>query len=79
MRYGRDKAAAKALDVAEDGTEEGWLAGVGDPGITDPAVGPEMLWDVPCFGPCCLRSCSAFASAFSCVRTKWARFYRSIY
>ena len=43
MRYGRDRAAAKVLDVAEDEAEEGRFAVVGDAGVADIPIAPEML------------------------------------
>jgi len=61
VRYGRERAAAKVAEVedAEDGL--------------DGEVAPPTAVD-PCFGfwRC---NCRALASAFSCVRTKYARLY----
>lgn len=53
----RERAAAKALEV-----EDGGAAPLICVGETSPAL-------CEAFDPC-LRSCKAFASAFSCVRTK---------
>jgi hypothetical protein len=61
VREGSDKAAAQTLDEED----EGGLAG--SPGD----VGEVTAW--PFFG-FCRCSCKAFASAFSCVRTKYAKF-----
>jgi len=69
VRYGRERAAAKVFDVVEEEEGEGGSS-------VDPPPGPETLFDEPCLGACCRRNCRAFARAFSCVRTKWARFYR---
>jgi len=67
----RDRAVARALEVDADvegrsgrGTEDvDWEVGM-----------VETLWLGPCLG--CLRICNAFASAFSCVRTKVASCYQ---
>jgi hypothetical protein len=74
-RYGNERAAARVFDVVEEEAEDGWFVTVGD-GRIDPPTAPEMLFEEPCLGVCCRRSCRAFARAFSCVRTKWAKFCR---
>jgi hypothetical protein len=61
VREGRDRAAAQTLDEED----EGGLAG--PPGD----VGEVTAWPFFGFWRC---SCRAFASAFSCVRTKYAKF-----
>ena len=76
VRYGRESAAASVLDVVVEEADDGRFVVVGDAGITDPPTAPAILCDEPFLGSCCRFSCRAFASAFSCVRTKWARFCR---
>jgi len=61
---GSDKAAAHTLEVEVE--DEGGLAGP-----VDEEGEVALLW--PSLGDC-RCSCRAFASAFSCVRTKYARF-----
>lgn len=61
---GRDKAAAQTLEVDD---EEFVFVPVGEE--------TEALW--PCRGAC-RCSCKAFASAFSWVRTKYARFWDTV-
>lgn len=62
MRDGRDKAAAQTLEADEE--FEG-VAVVGEIG--------EVTGTWTFLGPC-RCNCRAFARAFSCVRTKYARF-----
>lgn len=66
VRYGRERAAARVLDVVEDEAEEGT---VGESGVGIPTA-PDILFEEPCLGACCRRNWRAFARAFSCVRTK---------
>ena len=73
LRYGRERAAARVLDVVVEDAEE-WFVVVGEPGVLGMPTAPDILFDCPCFGACCRRSCSALARAFSCVRTNCARF-----
>ncbi len=75
MRYGRESAAARVLEVEVD--EDGWLV-IGEPGTAGVPTAPDILELVEgaFLGVCCRRSWRALARAFSCVRTKWARFYR---
>jgi hypothetical protein len=62
VREGSERAAAQTLEEED----AGGLAGpVGDEG--------EATVGCPCFGAC-LCNWSALASAFSCVRTKYAKF-----
>jgi hypothetical protein len=70
VRYGRERAAARVLEVVEDDADDGGLVAVGDDGTIEP---PTALDNEPCLGFCWRRNCKAFASAFSWVRTKWAR------
>jgi hypothetical protein len=65
VRYGRESAAARVLDVVADEAEDGWFVVAGDPGMADPPTAPDILDDEPCLGVCCRRSWRAFASAFS--------------
>jgi hypothetical protein len=60
VRDGRDKAAAQTLEEEFEG-----VAVVGEVGETTAA------WP---FRGACRCNCRAFARAFSCVRTKYARF-----
>jgi hypothetical protein len=62
---GRDRAAAQTLDDED----EGGLAG--PPG----EEGEVMPWPFFGFWRC---NCRAFASAFSCVRTKYAKFWNCV-
>lgn len=63
---GRERAAAQTLD--DEDADEGGLAGpLGD-------EGEAMAWPFLGF---CLCSCRAFARAFSCVRTKYAKFWEA--
>lgn len=64
----RENAAARAEEVEGADREPGKEVWVGD---ASPIFEPEAT-----FGAC-RRSCSAFARAFSWVRTKYARFWRS--
>jgi hypothetical protein len=59
-----DRAAASVLEVDDD--VDGRSGAVGDWGIETELT----LCDEPCLEGICLRNCSAFARAFSCVRTK---------
>lgn len=79
VKYGRERAAARVLDVVEEDAEDGGFVVVGDPGIADPPTAPDTPCDDPFLGVCCRRNCRALASAFSCVRTKWAKFCRGGY
>ena len=79
VKYGRESAAARVLEVVADEAEDAWFVVVGDPVVADPPITPATICDEPCLGACCRRNCKAFARAFSCVRTKWARFYREIF
>lgn len=75
VRYGRERAAARVLDVEEEEAEEGGFVAVGDVGVAELPTAPVVAFcDEPFFGACWRRNCRAFASAFSCVRTKWAKF-----
>ena len=76
VKYGRERAAASVLDVVVEEADDGWVVFVGDAGTADPPTAPAILCEEPFFGSCCRFSCRAFARAFSCVRTKWARFCR---
>lgn len=78
VRYGRESAAASVLEVVVEEADDGWFVLVGDEGTADPPTAPATLWEEVCLEICCRFSCRAFASAFSCVRTKWARFCRNL-
>ena len=68
----RERAAANVLDVEDD--VEGRSGRVGD--VERATVETdETLWEEPCRGTLCRLNCSAFARAFSCVRTKLASCY----
>lgn len=62
VREGRDSAAAQTLEEEDAGGLAGPVGEIG-----------EVVVPWPCLGAC---RCSwrAFARAFSCVRTKYARF-----
>lgn len=68
VREGSDRAAAQTLEFDVVLVVEAVGDDVGDDGGSAVAA--------TCLGAC-LCSCKAFASAFSCVRTKYARFWRS--
>jgi len=71
VRYGRERAAARVLDVVAEEAEEGGFVVVGDIGVVAWApTEPDMLGEGPCLGACWRRSWRAFARAFSWVRTK---------
>ena len=78
VRYGKESAAARVLDVVADEAEDGGFVAVGDPGIAGPPTTPDILVEEPCLGVCCRRNWRAFARAFSWVRTKWAKFCKDI-
>lgn len=71
-RLGRESAEARVFEVVFEEAEEGWFVIVGDTGDSPTTFGRG----VPFLGACCRLSCKAFANAFSCVRTKWARFWK---
>jgi len=72
-RLGRESAEARVFEVVLEEAVEGWFVIVGDIGDSPTTLGRG----VPFLGACCRLSCKAFARAFSCVRTKWARFCRN--
>lgn len=74
FRVPRDRAAARVPDVEEE--VAGRSGNVGEEADKALAGIDETLCDAPCRGEFCLRNCKAFASAFSCVRTKLASCYR---
>jgi len=53
VKYGRESAAAKVLEVVADEAEHGWFVVVGDPSIVEPPAAPGILCDEPCLGACC--------------------------
>jgi len=61
FRYGRERAAASALDVKVE--EDGGLEAV--VGLLGTPTAPDMLGDWPCLGACCFLNCKALARAFS--------------
>jgi hypothetical protein len=63
VREGSDRAAAHTLEVED-------VLGVE---LVGEAVGDAGTVPATCFGAC-RCNCRAFAKAFSCVRTKYARF-----
>ncbi len=69
LREPRESAAASVLDVdvAVDGRSG--MVGEVDRATVETA---ETLWEDPCRGTLCRLNWSAFARAFSCVRTKLA-------
>ena len=66
VKEGSESAAAQTLEEEDAGGLEGLVGEVAE---------MELLW--PCLGAC-RCSCSALASAFSCVRTKYAKFCQRI-
>ena len=73
---GSDKAAARVLAAEfEEEVLVGMLAVIGEAGgVPSPCSVTAVGVVCPCLDGC-FRSCRALASAFSCVRTKWARCY----
>lgn len=63
VKEGNERAAAQTLDDEEAGGLEGPVGEEGEIGLLCPCLGA------------CRCSCRAFARAFSCVRTKYAKFY----
>lgn len=70
----KENAAAKALDEEEDDDADEENGGLWYVPIKDGEVSLCGAAGCPGLGAC-RRSCSAFAKAFSCVRTKCAKFY----
>lgn len=54
VKYGRERAAARVLEVEVEveEAEEGALVTVGDAGTIELPTAPEILGDGPCFGVC---------------------------
>ena len=69
LRYGRERAAARVLEVmVEDADGTLLMLVVLELCGVVPAA-PDMLFDCPCLGACCFFSCRALARALSWVRT----------
>lgn len=69
LRVPSERAAARVLDVEAEVAGRSGMDG--EDGIATGET-EDTLWEDPWRGVFCLRNCSAFASAFSCVRTKLA-------
>lgn len=52
VKYGRERAAARVLEVEVEEAEEGALVTVGDAGTIELPTAPETLGDGPCLGVC---------------------------
>lgn len=52
VKYGRERAAARVLEVEDEEAEEGGLVTVGEAGTIELPTAPEMLGEGPCFGVC---------------------------
>ena len=65
LRYGRERAAARVLDVNVEDADGTLLMLVVLVLFGIPPTAPDMLFDCPCLGACCFFSCRALARAFS--------------